>query len=30
LILREGTASGVPLLDTTQIHAKALVARAWS
>ena len=28
LILRTATASGIPLLDTTQIHAKALVARA--
>jgi aspartate racemase len=29
LILRDATASGIPLLDTTQIHAKAIVARAW-
>lgn len=28
LILRDTTASGIPLLDTTQIHAKAIVARA--
>ena len=28
LILRDTTASGVPLLDTTVIHAKAIVARA--
>lgn len=28
LILRDPTASGIPLLDTTQIHAKAIVARA--
>ena len=28
LILREATASGIPLLDTTVIHAKAIVARA--
>jgi aspartate racemase len=27
LILRDPTASGIPLLDTTQIHAKAIVAR---
>ena len=27
LILRDTTASGVPLLDTTVIHAKAIVAR---
>ena len=26
LILRDGTASGVPLLDTTKIHVRALVA----
>jgi aspartate racemase len=30
LVLRDATASGIPLLDTTQIHAKAIVARAWS
>jgi aspartate racemase len=30
LILRDATASGIPLLDTTRIHAKAIVARAWS
>ena len=30
LILREGTASGIPLLDTTQIHVKALVAELLS
>jgi aspartate racemase len=30
LALRDATASGIPLLDTTQIHAKAIVARAWS
>ena len=30
LILRAPAASGIPLLDTTQIHAKALVARASS
>jgi aspartate racemase len=29
LILREDTASGVPLLDTTKIHAKAAVAQLW-
>lgn len=29
LILRDGTASGIPLLDTTQIHARAIVERAW-
>jgi aspartate racemase len=29
LILRDGTASGIPLLDTTQIHATAIVERAW-
>jgi aspartate racemase len=29
LILRDATASGIPLLDTTQIHAKAIVDRAW-
>jgi aspartate racemase len=29
LVLRDATASGIPLLDTTQIHAKAIVARAW-
>jgi aspartate racemase len=28
LILRDATASGIPLLDTTVIHAKAIVARA--
>jgi len=28
LILRDTTASGIPLLDTTVIHAKAIVARA--
>ena len=28
LILRDTSASGIPLLDTTQIHAKAIVARA--
>jgi hypothetical protein len=28
-ILRDATASGIPLLDTTQIHAKAIVERAW-
>ena len=28
LILRDPTASGIPLLDTTVIHAKAIVARA--
>lgn len=28
LILRDPTASDIPLLDTTQIHAKAIVARA--
>ena len=28
LILRDPTASGIPLLDTTQIHAKAILARA--
>jgi aspartate racemase len=28
LILRADSASGIPLLDTTQIHAKALVVRA--
>jgi aspartate racemase len=27
-ILRDATASGIPLLDTTVIHAKAIVARA--
>jgi aspartate racemase len=30
LVLRDATASGIPLLDTTQIHAKAIVAQAWS
>jgi len=30
LILREDTASGVPLLDTTKIHAKAAVAQLWN
>jgi aspartate racemase len=30
LVLRDATASGIPLLDTTQIHAKAIVARAWA
>ena len=30
LILRDATASGIPLLETTQVHAKAIVARAWS
>jgi aspartate racemase len=30
LILRAPSASGIPLLDTTQIHAQALVARASS
>jgi aspartate racemase len=29
LILRDATASGIPLLDTTQIHAKAIVDHAW-
>ena len=29
LILRDATASGIPLLDTTQIHAKAIVDQAW-
>jgi aspartate racemase len=29
LILGDGAASGIPLLDTTQIHAKAIVDRAW-
>ena len=28
MILRDPTASGIPLLDTTVIHAKAIVARA--
>jgi aspartate racemase len=28
LILREGTARGIPVLDTTRIHAKAIVAEA--
>ena len=28
LILRDPTASGIPLLDTTVIHARAIVARA--
>lgn len=28
LVLRDTTASGIPLLDTTQIHARAIVARA--
>jgi aspartate racemase len=28
LILRDATASDIPLLDTTAIHAKAIVARA--
>ena len=28
LILRDPTASDIPLLDTTVIHAKAIVARA--
>ena len=28
LILRESTASGIPLLDTTVIHARAIVAQA--
>ena len=30
LILRDATASGIPLLDTTRIHAKAIVAQAWA
>jgi aspartate racemase len=30
LVLRDATASGLPLLDTTQIHAKAIVAQAWA
>jgi aspartate/glutamate racemase len=29
LILRDATASGIPLLDTTQMHAKAIVDHAW-
>jgi aspartate racemase len=29
-VIRDATASGIPLLDTTQIHAKAIVARAWA
>jgi aspartate/glutamate racemase len=29
-VIRDPTASGIPLLDTTQIHAKAIVARAWA
>jgi aspartate/glutamate racemase len=28
LILRDATASDIPSLDTTAIHAKAIVARA--
>ena len=28
LMLRDPTASDIPLLDTTVIHAKAIVARA--
>ena len=28
LLLRDTVASGIPLLDTTVIHAKAIVARA--
>jgi aspartate racemase len=30
LILREATVQGVPVLDTTKIHAKAIVAEALS
>ena len=29
LILRDSTASGIPLLDTTRIHARAAVDRLW-
>jgi aspartate racemase len=29
LLLRDDTASGVPLLDTTKIHARAAVAQLW-
>jgi aspartate racemase len=29
MILRDDSASGVPLLDTTQIHARAAVQRLW-
>ncbi len=30
LILRDGTAAGIPLLDTTQIHVKDVVAKLLS
>jgi aspartate racemase len=30
LILRDPTAQGIPLLDTTQIHVKAMVTELWS
>jgi aspartate racemase len=30
LILRDPTVRGIPVLDTTRIHAKAIVAEAWS
>jgi len=28
LVLRDATASGIPLIDTTVVHAKAIVAQA--